>query len=658
MEFIGEHPLATDGQGRLKCRIATIFPQQRVMVTQSGIHATQRMLYQDRVDQQRAAGGKPPLTRLECHELWENAVDLIIEGRVILIRPDPERMALAYAADDAMQRDRVAPKTHIRFLNVLNAQVREAIKRRGECWRISRLPHSVRDMEYMIQGAKMAIGGREIYYYNRATGSRYLTCYEFGRLGELDDDQLRQHLFEILDLGERVNDMGNPEVELFQADAGFRADLFSCELEELPPTELRTTYLRLRERFRESVTAPYRTDNMSNVDWRSRMYASLLPPHEDEMSEEELLGLSAEFYMQVQWLPGAHIVEGELIFDSVFDSAEADPDTGPNACCDDAARGLIRNLLREYGDLEYVNIGCITDSLNRLRQRVGRRGVYLIEMKLQDRPEELLKIVRLQKWGVAERLDQGLDLLQAMLDTEEYREYILDRRLACRQLGMSLATRVASRQLREIYRGRQAAYQGRPIWTPYYERDYVRGMATDKIPLARFEDPAFAERFAFLLGQTAAPNAIVGRADESKQLRFDDGDEVLIEDENSSPIEIIVADFTGAFVDYETDLPTLAAEHAQPILRRWRVVADPKAFASAYRGAFISKYVHIRAEYARRQRAFDTLFREQSVDPAGNFAFRWQQILKRLRETDVRDVDQALRKALQLPPRHPKPTAR
>ena len=44
----------------------------------------------------------------------------------------------------------------------------------------------------------------------------------------------------------------------------------------------------------------------------------------------------------------------------------------------------------------------------------------------------------MQKWGIREHLDEGKRLLDAIIQSEEYTEYILDRRLGCRQLGMNL----------------------------------------------------------------------------------------------------------------------------------------------------------------------------------------------------------------------------
>ena len=642
-QLIHEHPLAKDGQGRLKCRIGTVFPDQNAIVTLPGIHATQRMAYLDLLDQQRQQAGQPVLTRVERNGYWENAVDLIMEGNIIQIRPDPQRMTLAFAADEVLQQLPIS-KRQIRFLNVLNKQVREAIKRRGECWRITRLPSSIVEMEYMILGSKIAVGGLEMYYYNRTTGTRYLTCQEFCGLDRLDDWQLRKHLLEIQDLSSRLNSIGNLEVDFFQAEPSFRAEFQAHDFREVPAGELRQQYRSLRHRFREAVTAPFRTDNMALPEWRCRMFASLMPGSDQLVNEEELLGLSSEFFMQIQWLPGARIEESESIFDPTLDETlgSSQPEL---AASEEVSRGLVHNLLREYGVLEYVNVGCVVQRLSYRPPSAGRRGVFLIEMKLSDSGEELLKFVRLQKWGVAERLDDGKDLLQAILETEEYIDYVLDRRLGCRQLGMILAPRMKVRKLREVYQGKNPRYHGVRIWTPYFERDYLHGMATDKIPPARFENEEFALRFARLLGHAAAPNIIVGRWSHDGHVTFNDGDEILIEDQRGMPESIVVADITGAFANFRDDLMTIAAAHAKLIRQVGSRVADLHAFREIYIAALVEHYTHIRDEYHRRQKAFDSLFRNQPVDRAGSLAYRWEQVLQRLDATPPQQIEQAVRSA-------------
>ena len=61
---------------------------------------------------------------------------------------------------------------------------------------------------------------------------------------------------------------------------------------------------------------------------------------------------------------------------------------------------------------------------------------------------------------------------------------------------------------------------------------------------------------------------IVGRCDLQGRVVFDDGDEVVIEDEQGLPLEIVVADQMGTFRDYRTELEHFAAEYAAPVNRR------------------------------------------------------------------------------------------
>src|ERR1039458_3316629 len=67
-------------------------------------------------------------------------------------------------------------------------------------------------------GSKVGIRGLPIYFYNRLTGTRWLTCQEFEYLGKLDNASLARHLQEIADHAILRNRMGRPEVDFFAAD--------------------------------------------------------------------------------------------------------------------------------------------------------------------------------------------------------------------------------------------------------------------------------------------------------------------------------------------------------------------------------------------------------------------------------------------------------
>ena len=652
LRILGPHPFETDDPARPRSRIATVFPHGKTLVTLPGIHATQRMAYLDQLEEDRRRQGLPPLDPEQRSEIWWTAVDLILQGRLILIRPDPENIDLAFEADELLME--LASKRRIRFLEARHEKVHEAIKRRGECWRISPVPRSRGEMKRLIAASRMGIGGREIYYFNNATGTRFLTCQQFADLASLDDTALRQHLQEIQHYCGCRNRMGNPEVEFFLADRSFRARFLSYDFANLDGPALRAVHQELAEQFCAAVPAELRRDDPDDIEWRRQMFTALIPQGEDVVFEEKYLGLSAEFHMHIEWLPGGRIEDGELVFDSIFEeAAEPGDDLERRPACDDKARSLIFNYVRDYDHIEYINVGRVVESLSYRTSKFGRRAVYVVEMKQHGHDEEIVKIVRLQKWDTWERLDEGKGLLQAMIESEEYNEYTLDRGFGCRRLGMNLGARVATGKLRELYRGKQSAYHGTRIWTSYFERDYVRGIATDKIPPSRFQNAEYAIRFAALLGQAAAPNLIVGRCTPTGQALFDDGDEILIEDEIHMPIDLVVADYTGAFADYQRELAEFAEAYARPIRTRMALVPDAGEFAESYLYSFVAKFTEIQRAYHEQKKAFDTLFQHRGDREPGSLADRWRRVLERLERTDVAHLERELRG--RLPVREPQP---
>ena len=648
LRIVGEAPFTTGVPGKPASRIASIFPNTGTMVTLPGIHATHRLAYVDLLNASARERGLPKLTRAEEDAEMAGAVDLIMEGDAILIRPHPDDMALAFQADELLQ-DLVA-KHKVKFLDVRNQKVHDAIKRRGECWRVTPLPKSPQEMRQMIAASRIGIHGEEIYYYNKTNGTRFLTCQEFDRLAHLGDSSLRQHLAEIREFSARVNIRGKPEVDFFLADKPFsKADLAPHDFRALAPEELETLHRQLGEKFRSTVRPELQRDDPEDVPWRNAMCAALLGHEDEAVSEETLLGLSSEFFMQIQWLPGGRIEEGELIFDPIFDQggdAARDPDL--QRLYDEKSRAFIYNLVREYGDLEYVNIGRVIGSLSYRPPTEGRREVYIAQVKQRGSRKEILSIIRMQKWGIHEHLDEGKSQLEAILESEEYTEYVLDRRLGCWQLGMNVPGRITAKKIGERYSGKQANYRGIFIRSPYFERDYIPGIATDKIPNHRFRSDAFALAYARLLGRAAAANMIVGRCDSHGHVLFDDGDEVMLENDSGLPVEIVVADQTGTFADYSRDLQGVAAEYAEPINRRAEHVSHCHQFAGTYLDAFRERFFRIQQEYRNRKRAFDTLFKHRVRDEAGSFAYRWEKVLERLHRTDPRELATLIREHLAL----------
>lgn len=641
IRFIGENPLSRDESGAPRCRIGTVFPRSRTVVTLPGIHATQRMAYIDAVNEERKRLGRPPLSEQEQLEEWEDSVDLILQDDLILIRPNPQNMAIAFEADELLQE--FVPKSRIKFLHVRNTAVRQAIKQRGECWRISPLPRCPEEMSRLIACSRIAISGRPIYYYNNATGTRFLTYQDFTCLAMLSDDELRAHLIEISELLGRYNRTGHAEVELFEADNRISpADFAQQAFREMNADQLRQIHRALAKKFQAAVAGEFQHDDLGDPQWRNRMCAALTSQGEEAVSEEAMLGLSSEFHMQIEWVPGGRIEQGELIFDTELELKASD--RRPR---DQRPRGFIFNFLREYGDIEYINIGRVIGSLSRRRPApstaAGGRGVYIVEVKLRGEPKEMVRIIRMQKWSVREHLNEGKPLLDSIVETEDYTEYTLDRRLGCRQLGMNLPARLTARKIEEIYDGPRKELIGTPIWSPYFERDYIRGVATDKIPLWKFDDESFAARFARMLGRAAAPNIIVGRCDSGGHAIFDDGDEVVLENAGNGTEELVVTDHTGTFTDYLGDLFRLAEEYAQPVRSRASGLRDAGQFAEIYIASFIGRFREVQEEYRKRWHAFDMLFSHRRRDEGGSFAYRWERILRRLDATDATALGEAIR---------------
>src|SRR6266850_5185520 len=346
LELLGPHPFAHDEQGRQLTRIGTVFLEPGVLYTRAPqVHAWQRQSFIDRLNAERIQKSLPPLTTGQEDQVCANSVDLIFESDHILIRPDPERMDLAFAADELLQG--LVSKRKVKFLSVSNSRVREAIKRRGESWRLSSIPKTQEGKEHLVASSKVAIQGLPIYFYNRLTGTRWLTCAEFEKLGTLDDAALARHLQEIADYSSRCNRLDRPEVDFFAVDLRRfgKADFAGVLFEELPPEQLRARFVELARRFRSAVHDGLSQDDCRNKAWCERMLATLFLEGNEAQTEQMLSGLSPEFFLQIEWLPGGRFEEGEFLIVPVFDEAANHPeDAELERLCDPRAKGIIFNL--------------------------------------------------------------------------------------------------------------------------------------------------------------------------------------------------------------------------------------------------------------------------------------------------------------------------
>lgn len=650
---IGQIPLDPHLPPPMRPRVGTVFLRTPGLVTRTSLHATQRLTWIDTLNEHRVARGEGPLSEEETEQEWACSVDLLFDDGHVLIRPDPGALDLSFQADELLQQKLGISKRLIRFLNVANERVRAALRGRGEYWRMSQVPRQQEEIMAHIRAARVAIDGLPIYYYNQITGSRLVTLQEFERLGSQPDPVLRKMLLEIKTYSARRNRQGSPEIDFFLAHAAFgRRDFEGLDLAQLDRDTIRAAHARLAECFRAAVPPALSEDNPRDMEWRNQMFAALVNRPHETATEEVVTGLSPEFFLQIEWLPGARIEEGELLLDPVFGEAEASPgDVELQALCDPRAREFIFNYVREFGDIEYVNIGRIGRSLSLREESARRSTVYIAEVKQTAESVPVVRIVRLQKWGITEHLNDRATLLDAILRAEDYTDYILDRRLGCRQLGMHLPPHVQTRRINERYNGTNPAYRGRTYWSTYFERDYVAGRASDKLPDASYLDPEFNRRLARLLGEAAAVNLIVGRMAIDRPtpaILFDDGDEVILLDKAGLPSTLAVSDHTGTFTNYQAPLSQNIDAYAAPVNKRASRMPNAAEFADLYLAAFTERFTHVQEIYRARRRAFDSLFKHRPWDPNGSMAYRWFHVLKRLDSADPAQLAALIRAHVKL----------
>ena len=649
MKLLGEPLFARDLKGQLASRIGTIFVKSDGLVTLKGIHATQRLAWIKELNRVRHAAGQTPLSDSEIDEEMASSVDLLFDDRTVLIRPDPYAMELAFEADDMLQK--LVSKRCIRYLNTHTAQVRNALRARGENWRMSRLPVSVEEMRLLISVSLAAIEVLPIYYYNRSTGTRFLTLARFADLGNKPDDLFRQQLEEIVEYAARRNRFGYPEIDIFPPGCAFTRQAFEAlNAENLPIRALRAAYRKLLDTFGAALPADLRDESEENIEWRNRMCSALTQQPNAVDAEELIQDISPEFYRQIEWVPGCRIEKGELLFDPVCEECDTHPDDPELAAlCDPRAKAVIFNYLREYNTIEYINIGRIGHSLSARAPVSFRAPVYIVQVKESGKAKPELRILRFQKWGVKQHLDDGKDLLRAVMEAMDYTDYILDRRLGCQQLGMNLPPRLATGRIAETYTGQKEAYRGARFWSVYFERAYVSGCATDKIMHARYTNPEFNRRLAHLLGEAAAINCMVGRANLELQVMFDDGDEVIVLDDDGLPERLMISDHTGSFTQYDIRLERDAAAYAGPVNRRAGFMPNADEFATLYLEAFQQRFEQVQKEYRRRRTAFDSLFKHRPLDRKGSIAYRWLCVLARLDTTDAAALCAAIRSHMEVP---------
>ena len=275
MRILGEKIFAKDAEGRLLTRIGTMFFRTPGLVTTRSVHAMQRMMWLDEVNSARAAAGEPPLTPEEEEEELAQSVDLIFTEDHVLIRPNPDRMDLAFRADEELQK--MVSKRVIRFLNANSKKVREALRERGENWRMARQPISQDDMADLIAKSRVAVDNLPVYYYNHATGTRFITASGYADVEKLPADAFRRQVAEVVAGLNKRNRLGRPEVDLFPTSTPdeIRRAFKELKPDALDDAALRAECNRIMVEWRMSIPADLREESSANFEWRNEMCYAL-----------------------------------------------------------------------------------------------------------------------------------------------------------------------------------------------------------------------------------------------------------------------------------------------------------------------------------------------------------------------------------------------
>lgn len=627
--FIGPALDAVDENGMHLAPIATVFPSYRVLISGRGIHLLQ---VQQMVEYQKNRSGGI-LSEAEEERVLEDAVALLIRDHIILIRSDPENMDRILAADSLLQETGLFDKSHIQFTGVHQEAVRKRLRLRGESWRISPPPYSDKEIARCIKSSMVTVGTRAVYYQNAPTGGRFLTFEEFSKILPMlreDPVEARARLQEIVKLTTQRNAQLVFELSFFLHEGEHLSSAPLVLVLELLSEDLEKATQELGEftdRFRELAGPDLLTDGSGNKAWRTNMFCRLydISP---SVVEEWALGLSPEFFLNVRWMPGAR-KEGTRVF------MEEEMDL--------RVRKLLWTFIDLYPDFVSVNIGRVEAAQGMRNRRDQEREVMLVVVNKKD-GSELIHILRRVKYDVMHRLKSGKELSQAISETEGYIQYIFDRLEAAKALGLSMAN-FAEIQLEEDLPGLGKI----PLY--YFDREYIAGLATDKIPSGRLSRPGFIINLSELLGHAAAFSMILGRSDpDHQEIYFDDGDEVVLFDPVTGlPNQIILSETTGSFSDWMSPICNLLPEclrrleyHLHQARAEGVKDADLKESVAAFSAGLTAEI--LRMQEVLRTNNLRALFRERSHESGGIWS-RWMAMLDRLEGADVQKIQDAIKVA-------------
>jgi hypothetical protein len=637
--FIGPDFFAVDEKGELLSRIATVFPRYRTIITVKGIHAYHVCILAEFLTHKMVEEERPEPDVLE-ESICVDAVPLIFRDDLIIVRSDPSGMENVFAADQILQS--FFPKERIQFTGLNIAAIRMQLRRRGECWRMSPTPRSVVEICRYLRASKVKVGTGLTVYYNEPTGDRFLTFEEFMQIRPLisqDPPEALARIREILNLYQCTNMLGNRELSLL-LPAGKHLDPAQLEkaasmMQNLSDgadaSEALKAFDGFAALFAEAAGPELVKDDYTDPVWRTTMFCRLLGIDEEEM-EELALELSPEFHLNVKWLPGASVAGAQLKFDS-----SVHPRT----------QGLIAHYWQHCGGLHSINIGQVQESQSTRDISGEEREVYLVAMTSLEGIDSL-RIIRLMKWDVIHRIKMGIPLDQAIEETFKYRDYIFDRLHAAVKLGFPILS------YGEIRLEQQVPGIG-AVPAFFFERQYVTGVVSDKLPISCYKSPEFIESLSCLMGLAAAFTLALGRVSfRTGKVFYDDGDELIQLGTDSIPCRLVIIETTGSFTDWTTPMQVLLPQ----CLDRFRVHLEKAADSGvslhvlnrsvgAFANGLCNKIEDIKQALSEPSSQIRSLFDDRPAGQAG-IRDKWKSILDRIEAVEVSSLRDCVLNNLQL----------
>ncbi|MBI5497861.1 MAG: hypothetical protein HY904_22830 [Deltaproteobacteria bacterium] len=620
VRFLGPGLLERTPDGRARCTVASAFPRWNTVVTSGSLHAVQAVLMADWLRQQAEAAGQPVP---DDEDVYADAVPLLVRDGRVVIRSDPEDMGRILGADEMLQR--LLPRDIIQFTGVHLPGVRQRLRWRGERWRVSPPPRSVPEVARFIEGCRTRVGTGATYYQDAHSGARFLTYQELMAIRPLlrsNRSEACRRLMEILELTGLVNRQGARELAFFLPAGRHLPREGLMDLLELitdgaegPPDQvaIERAFDALAHAFAEAAGPELLVDGGDYVGWRTTMFCRLYGVCEDHL-EESALGLSREFHMNVRWLPGAALYDGK---------PQMDPRAEPRV------RGLIEDYCARTRSLRSINVGRVEAAQTGRDLSGQEREVLVVVLGREDGTEDI-RVVRMLKWDVFHRLKRGVPHRQAVSETVQYRDWILDRIRGAQALRLPIPT------YREI-RIEERVEGLPPVPVFFIDRPYVAGVATDKLAPALYARPGFAVRLMRVLGVAAAASLVLGRGDlRSGRFFFDDGDEVIQLGADGLPERLVLADTTGSFTDWSSPIERLlpVCLHRVAVhLERARTAGIPAAeLAEAVEGFVVcawAEVVRMQALVADETLGLRRLYGDRTTE-SGGIRQRWDHILDRL----------------------------